>query len=969
MELNSPTGYNPAMSLPKGVEWPVARRFLTASPALSIGLTVGRLASEALRPGVAGAGLVTLLTVSVAALVLRRWPLTQTWPGLLLLAYVFYPEADPPVAVAAIALAAIAWAFSRLSEHTKGVSRPRRLDWLTNIGLLAGFFVLYLLTLAQGVLPADSGEFQLVAAELGVAHPPGFPLYTLMSHLATKLPIGTGAAFRVNLVSALISSATLALVFAAVQQLTRNRAASLLAALALGTSTTFWAQATTANIRTLTAFYVALAFYALLSLSALRHGTEGKERKDRNLFHITLFGAAVTFGVAHHGSLLFISAVMGLYLVLAHRFLLAQRAVWARWFLLGVLAVLPVAYLPWRAAAGALGAPADLGTPAGLIQHVFALGFRGDLFEFLEPAALWNRLLVMGNVLTFQFEPLLLTAMLVGLWLMARRRPQIALLVGGTLLLHTLISATYRAPQTVEYMMPAYVPAVILLGYAAAAPDERLAGFVRPLYHSAVALLFVLVGAQAAEGWSSYRLVRDSSDTRDYASLVLEQAPTDSIVLADWHWANPLWYLQRVEHKRPDVEVRYVFPGSEPYTETWARRIAQELDSSRPVVATRYDPDAYAELPPPQPAGEAFLFTNLALEQLPPGFETLDVDLGSAVLLRGFRMEARSIALGDELELTLAWEFTQGTDALISLFAHLVDPAGRLVAQADVSARAQAEGITLTRLLLTPGTAAPPGRYQLLIGAYRQMTPQGAGGDVRYPLDTVEIVPSDTPPATRHRTNRPLADGSGQTLVGFDWDDTLPGRRRLYLHWRSSEGFFSEARDDAEGSAASPPWFGPWGLIRQSGVNPGRQLGHYVPFGQGVVWVGETVDAGRALEPGETVTLVQHFRSSRPLDRDIVVSVRLVGYEEDGRLWAWWDLADAVPAMGAVPTLKWIGGSKVRDPHFVTVSPLAPPGQTVGALLRLYEVASGRPLPILDERISGDTPWVPLGTTNVSPAP
>jgi len=35
---------------------------------------------------------------------------------------------------------------------------------------------LYLATLAPGLLPADAGEFQIVASTLGIAHPPGYPL-------------------------------------------------------------------------------------------------------------------------------------------------------------------------------------------------------------------------------------------------------------------------------------------------------------------------------------------------------------------------------------------------------------------------------------------------------------------------------------------------------------------------------------------------------------------------------------------------------------------------------------------------------------------------------------------------------------------------------------------------------------------------------------------------------------------------
>jgi len=59
----------------------------------------------------------------------------------------------------------------------------------------------------------DSGELIVAARSLGVAHPPGFPLYVLLAHLATLVPIGS-VAVRVNFASALfaaLASAVLAL--------------------------------------------------------------------------------------------------------------------------------------------------------------------------------------------------------------------------------------------------------------------------------------------------------------------------------------------------------------------------------------------------------------------------------------------------------------------------------------------------------------------------------------------------------------------------------------------------------------------------------------------------------------------------------------------------------------------------------------------------------------------------------------
>lgn len=63
----------------------------------------------------------------------------------------------------------------------------------------------YALTLAPTVTLVDSGELILAAQGLGVAHPPGFPLYVMLAHLATLVPIGN-IAVRVNFASAIFAA-------------------------------------------------------------------------------------------------------------------------------------------------------------------------------------------------------------------------------------------------------------------------------------------------------------------------------------------------------------------------------------------------------------------------------------------------------------------------------------------------------------------------------------------------------------------------------------------------------------------------------------------------------------------------------------------------------------------------------------------------------------------------------------------
>lgn len=73
-------------------------------------------------------------------------------------------------------------------------------------------FLVYLFTLSPYVPPGDSGEFITAAYVLGVPHPPGYPLFTMLGHLFTKLPWGT-IAWRVNLMSAIFHSLTVVLVY------------------------------------------------------------------------------------------------------------------------------------------------------------------------------------------------------------------------------------------------------------------------------------------------------------------------------------------------------------------------------------------------------------------------------------------------------------------------------------------------------------------------------------------------------------------------------------------------------------------------------------------------------------------------------------------------------------------------------------------------------------------------------------
>lgn len=88
-----------------------------------------------------------------------------------------------------------------------GVSQPRTMDdkgasHFTPVAIsFLAVFVALLPFVAPDVAYDDSGEFAMAAQKLGIAHPPGYPLFALFGRIATLIPLG-GPAFGTGLLSA-----------------------------------------------------------------------------------------------------------------------------------------------------------------------------------------------------------------------------------------------------------------------------------------------------------------------------------------------------------------------------------------------------------------------------------------------------------------------------------------------------------------------------------------------------------------------------------------------------------------------------------------------------------------------------------------------------------------------------------------------------------------------------------------------
>ena len=59
-------------------------------------------------------------------------------------------------------------------------------------------FIIYILTLAPGVVEIDAGELATVQATLGIAHPTGYPLFNMLGFLLLKIPFPVSIIYKAN---------------------------------------------------------------------------------------------------------------------------------------------------------------------------------------------------------------------------------------------------------------------------------------------------------------------------------------------------------------------------------------------------------------------------------------------------------------------------------------------------------------------------------------------------------------------------------------------------------------------------------------------------------------------------------------------------------------------------------------------------------------------------------------------------
>lgn len=420
---------------------------------------------------------------------------------------------------------------------------------------------------------SDSGELVTASYTLGIAHPPGYPLYILLARAWSMLPLGE-TAHRYSLFSALCGGATAALVALLVMRIGRrllvvSRAdgldgapavlalAGAASGLALVAAPAFWSQATIPEVYTLNALVLVAALWLLVLWS-------DQQDSRTSLILLALASLTVGLGMGNHLTTVFLVPAGAAYVAPLLRSPLRPSAlssvVVAGLALLVGLAV--YIYLPIRAAQGPTINWGDPSTLDRFWRHVSAADYQGYFLGRSMPEVLL-RVPVASRLLVEQFTWIGAALLLLGVaiaWSVRDGRREAALLL-AVALANTVFALLYNAEGSQVYLLPAFVIGSVFLGLGAGWAVMTVGvlagpGAARLRWMAAVGLLVLLV--PVVRGATAYPEVDVSGDREalNYALEALNSAPAGAALYTRRDEETfALWYAQQVLGVRPDVVV------------------------------------------------------------------------------------------------------------------------------------------------------------------------------------------------------------------------------------------------------------------------------------------------------------------------------------------------------------------------------------------------------------------------------
>lgn len=391
--------------------------------------------------------------------------------------------------------------------------------------LIITTFLVFLYSVCPTVYLIDSGELAAVSYTLGIAHPTGYPLYTLISYFFAHFP---GEPIRnLNILSALFTTAAAVFLYLVAKQILKDRIIPLLSVSLFAFSLTMWRTSVTNEVYPLTALFCLLIVYFLVKL-----------RDDREFYII-----AYLFGISLTNHIIIFSLVVPVlfYVLIVYRPSPKKLLFGILLMLFGLSTYL---YLITRTIGGAELAWGNTYNLQRLFWHISGKQYQVWMFT-LSMSKTLNNLLNGCTLLLKDFLFILIVPVFLGLFHLLRVNRKYFWLLIIIFLLNLVYVINYSIPDIESYYIPGFIALVIIFTYGLVPLKKYLRWFiVLP-----IAVIIPIVNYRSCT-------LRDNTFGLDFSRVHLEQIPEKSLLLCSyWDIVSPTIYLQKVKGIRRDLVI------------------------------------------------------------------------------------------------------------------------------------------------------------------------------------------------------------------------------------------------------------------------------------------------------------------------------------------------------------------------------------------------------------------------------
>jgi len=580
--------------------------------------------------------------------------------------------------------------------------RPVDLVLAITLGLLA--LAVYTRTVAPSLLEEGDGvELATVSYVLGISHPTGYPLFTLLGFAFTHLLPWGSVVGRLNLMSTLLAAATIPVVYAMGRQLRLQPFGAALTALVFGTSFSFWTVSTRGDVHVLHALLVSLALALLIRWGRLRAAGLADAGAWRTALP-TLTACAFVCGlsITNHITTYLLAPGFLTYL------LWTDTSIWRkpRRLLQPVLALLgPLLlylYIPIRGSQlmadptlaqdpAGIGIPLRItwgfvsphyrsGGPDGFINLVLGLDYGPGMLSIPWSEAP-GRLATIPGLLAQQVGSVGLALGLIGFVVLSRQTRREAVLLGIVLL--TFAAQVTRATEQnmAVFLIPAYLILAACLGQAA---DWLLAGVARLSHGSAQPTTQALLGAAllllpVSQVAANYPLVDRSDDWSVYLytqDLLDLNPPQGAVLLGAGDFITPIRYRQTVEGLRQDLVPVHIGFGTERFLDL----VERCRQNGRPVYMLETLPNE--ERGPGAGRFAAKISPLPVFGEVRPQYAAY-TNIADQVALLGYDMPAESVRTTGVFKVRFYWQVLRKMQTNYQFFVRLITPDSHIANQIE----------------------------------------------------------------------------------------------------------------------------------------------------------------------------------------------------------------------------------------------------------------------------------------------